>query len=266
MRFKAAYQYQIKTLGRVLMLFYGWTVVGLAGIGLLQWLLFDRHSSITLGTIFFSDLLSATVLFVFLLVYGLNTYDAFTLLIQNGIGRRTYFWSKLATMGSLILLGETVNVGYGYFYKLLIAPQSASHILYLDFLYGRSFETPLLSFFVTFMITALIYLCLTATAMFVGSILARFTRRTQLILLVGGAILLFILLMALVKVFLSFAISKGTPSPWFKNLVGLLIGANGQVVTYGQYSVISPLILDTGYSLALLAATYWAMLKLRVPR
>lgn len=266
MRFKAAYLYQLKTLSKALMAFYVWTIVGLAGIGLLRWLLLDRQTSITLKTVFFNDLLSATVLLVFLVAYGGNTFDGFKLLIQNGIGRRTYFWSKLATMLTLILLGETVNVLYGLFYKRLVAPESTSHVLYLDFLYGRVFEPQIWSFLMTFLITALGFTCLTATAMLVGSLLARFTRRTQLVLLVGGAILLFVLLVAVVKIFLSFALTGHTPSPWFSIVVGLLIGAQGQVISYGQYSVVSPLILGATYSLIVFATAYWTMLKLRVPR
>ncbi|WP_282801894.1 hypothetical protein [Secundilactobacillus kimchicus] len=258
MRFKAAFHYQLKSDVQALLWFYVWGIAGIVVIPLLMWLLFDRSSAYNLNATL-PNALTAIVLTIFLIAYGGNTFDGFKVLIQNGIGRKTYFWSKAAVMATIIIAGEVVNALYGLFYVAVV--DSHGTVLAFQGFYGKATASPIVSGLITFLITVLFMFCLTMTAMFAGSVLALFSRRTQLILLVGIPILLFIMMFAAAAIDLP----RIWQFTWLSTLAEWVYGYHPNVQA-GTFNAGAPLISGLIYLGVMTGATYAVNLKLKYPR
>ncbi|ANZ61696.1 hypothetical protein [Secundilactobacillus paracollinoides] len=258
MRFKAGFSYQFKTYLKALGWFYVWAIAGIVILPTLITVVLGQAQHYTLSDALPGGLTSI-VLGIFLVVYGAITYDGFKLFIQNGIGRKTYFWSKTAVLGVIVLVGEVINVLYGWLYENVITSRHSGTMVFFD-LYGKCFHNQVADRLAVVVITILFIGCFLATSMAVGSILGLFSRRVQIILIVGIPILLFIILTVLISV----NTTSSLKLTWIYDALTFMVGYHKQA--QGYLNPFAPMISGTLYILIMLGISYGFTLKLRVPR
>ncbi len=258
MRFKVAFSYLLRTYLKTLGFFYACAVAGIVILPALITVILGQAQHYTLADALPGGL-TAIVLGFYLIVYGAITYDGFKLFIQNGIGRKTYFWSKTAALGIIILFGELINILYGWIYENVITTRHGGSMVFFE-LYGKYFNNKAIDWLSVVVITVLFIGCFLATSMAVGSLLGLFSRRIQVTLVVGIPILLFIILTVLISV----NTTSSLKLTWIYDVLTFMAGYHKQAV--GQLNPFAPMISGAVYILIMLGISYGFTLKLRVPR
>lgn len=260
MRTKAAYFYQLKSYLKLFGWSLLWTVAALVVVPLLLSVLLGQFDDYSLST-YVPGSLIALVLIVFLFVYGGITYDGFKLFIQNGIGRKTFFWSKTYALATITVIMEVINLAYAYMYHRFVTHKSDS-IFAMSGLYGHYFKSALANHVALLLVTLLFFVCVTVTGMVLGSLLGLYSRRVQVFMIVGIPIGFIILIIVLVML----NSQSSLKLTWLFNFLVYLIGYSGKTTTEGHFNVFAPLISGSVYTCMMLLISFRLTLKLKVPR
>ncbi|KRK99431.1 hypothetical protein FD04_GL002248 [Secundilactobacillus odoratitofui DSM 19909 = JCM 15043] len=260
MRTKAAFKYQFQNLLKLLGWSYLWAVVGIVVLPFIFSLILGQADDYSLSS-YIPNGLTAIVLTIFVFVTGGMTYDGFKLFIQNGIGRKTYFRSKVYALALIIVLGEAINLVYGALYQRLIG-KSGTRLFGLSVLYGDYFKNSAANLLAVLLITLLFIACVAVTGMVIGTILGLFSRRVQVLLIVGIPILMFILLIVLVVL----NDQSSLKLTWLWQFLVFIIGVVNDNIHSGHLVVYAPMISGSVYIAVMLSIAYYLTLKLRVPR
>ncbi|GBG93670.1 ABC transporter permease protein [Ligilactobacillus salitolerans] len=199
------------------------------------------------------------VLFVFLMIYSAQTYDGFQLMIQNGIGRKTFFYSRLLTIVTLALGGHILSI----IYKLLTRPinvNAEGRILdVFGELYDHFFSNGLLNQLLPFVLLILFTLCFAASFMFAGSFLSLFEKKIQMLIIIGIPVCLI-----LTVIFFGNNQAFISSFSWGGKVIRWIVGENGSSV--GHFNPWNPLLSGLIYSGILFGGSYYFNLKLKTPK
>ncbi|MTV83022.1 hypothetical protein [Secundilactobacillus folii] len=260
MKTKAAFSYQFKNYLRLFGWTYLWAIVLVVFLPLLIALILGQIHGFSVAD-YLPRVLPAIVVGSFVFAFGGITYDGFKLFIQNGIGRKTYFYSKLLALSSILLIGELINVVYGVLYTHFISNRRAA-IFAFSSLYGKYFNSKVENTISVIVITLLFIVCIMVTGMLLGTILGLFSRRAQMMLIVGAPILLIILLAVLMSV----NTQNRLISTWLPQFLLYIIGMSDMSTPQGHFIAFAPMISGSVYIIIVLVTTYYLTLRLRVPR
>ena len=259
MKLKKAFQYQLASGSKLL----GWTVLWIAAaiivVPIITTALVGRINSLSVNDFLPVGLLEFS-LNVFLIFYSAVTYDGFQNMIQNGIGRKTYFYSKTLVIGLLALVGSLVSVVY----NLLVSPFSPVEregTFSLETMYYHFFSNGFMNHFMPFVLLVLLTICIAATFMFIGSILGLFERRTQIALIIGVPIVSLIAFMILASANEEVSLKL----TWIVQALMWIAGETGNAAP-GELNPFQPLISGIVYSIIMFAGAYFFNLKLKTPR
>lgn len=260
MKFKEAFQYQFKNGLRLLGWTYLWTVVAVTVVPFLVTLLMGRLNSMQASD-FFAPGIFEFALVVFLIFHSASTYDGFQFMIQNGIGRKSYFYSKVFTIGILALGGSILSVVY----NILVAPLNKSNlsdgVFGMDVLYKNFFSNSVLNFLLPFILLVLLTICVAASWMFAGSVLSLFERRTQIAIIIGLPIIAIIALMVIASANEQLSLKL----TWIADVIEWIVGYKDGIAD-GALNPFHPLISGIIYSGLVFGGTYFFNLKLKTPR
>lgn len=259
MKIKKAFQYQLANGAKLLGWTFVWIIVAIIVVPFITTALMGRLGSLSVNDFFSPGLLEFSLI-VFLIFFSAATYDGFQYMIQNGVGRKTYFYSKLLVVGIFAFLGSLVSV----LYNMLVLPFDPGNndgSFALAGLYDRFFSSSFLNHVMPFIILVLLTICIAATFMFLGSVLSLFERRIQVALVIGIPIVLIIAFMIVVSASQQISLKL----TWIVQMLMWIAGGNGNAQT-GALNPFQPLISGILYSMILFAGTYLFTLKLRTPR
>ncbi|AQW20805.1 hypothetical protein PL11_002185 [Lentilactobacillus curieae] len=154
---------------------------------------------------------------VFIFAISMLTYSDFKVLIQNGISRMTFFKSQVIVLLVLTLIGNTINLVYGYLTLPLTGDKNFNIFLtgYNDY-----FNNPILAGIVNFLFSWLLLVALSMTGLAIGSLLSLFSKRNQRIILIAAPIALFVVLIFMGR---TLAPSSRTVS-WVADFTKFMIG------------------------------------------
>lgn len=260
MRSKAAFSYQFKNFLRLFGWTYLWTILVAVILPFLIALVLGQMHAFSLAD-YMPRSLPSIVLGVFVFAFGGFTYDGFKLFIQNGIGRKTYFYSKLYALSCILLVGELINIIYGMLYNSFVTSKP-TELFTFTALYGKYFSSGVANTVAVMVITLLFIFCIMVTGMLLGTILGLFSRRAQVMMIVGIPIVLFILMVMLVIL----NNQSSLKLTWLPKFLMFMIGYDGSQTKVGSLTAFSPMISGSVYSLIVLLITYRLTLRLRVPR
>lgn len=208
MSFKPTFAYlfrkSLKTFGLALL----WVIFVLIGLPALIALIAG-----TLGSFSLEDELSAQFISIplgcILFIYFAMNQESFNFLIQNGVGRRTYWLAKSAVAGIMVILSEVISFIYlyGVYTPLKVHQQFFNGVRVdvngndvasslLAMLYGKFTGNAALDLILTSLVVIVGFAMLTALGMMIGSIMSLFSKRNQwLILAAIGIIVIFLIIM-----------------------------------------------------------------------
>lgn len=261
MKLKKAFQYQLASGAKLLGWTLVWVAVAIVIIPFITAALTGRLGSLN-GEDFLPSGILEIALMACLVFYSASTYDSFQLMIQNGIGRNTYFYSKTLVIGTLALVGNLVSV----LYNLLVMPFNTSYgqgtaTAVLEGFYYNFFSNNILNDVMSFILLVLLTICISATFTFMGSILSLFERRTQIALIIGVPIILIIALIVVGNA----GEETSLKSTWIAKVLLWIAGESGNSGTEGL-NPFHPLFSGILYSVILFGGTYFFNLKLKTPR
>lgn len=259
MRGKVAFTYQLKNYFKQLGWTYLWAFCLIAVLPFALSVLFGQ-AHVYSFTDYLPSELTSMVLGLFVFVSGAITYDGFKLFIQNGIGRRTYFKTKVTALGVIILAGEAINLIYGAVFQTWLTP-NGPYLMGFSKLYGHYFGNSVADNLSVLLITLLFIACVAVTGMVVGGILGQFSRRGQIIMIVAVPILMIILFFVLILLNQQSSLKL----TWLGNLLLLMVGAQPNM-KLGHMIAYAPMISGSIYTVMMLAITYRLTLRLRIPR
>ncbi|WP_203649779.1 hypothetical protein [Secundilactobacillus yichangensis] len=259
MRIKAAFSYQLKNYFKSFGWVYLWSVAVVVILPFLISLLLGRINIYDISN-YLPQLLPAMILSFYLFVFGGISYDGFKLFIQNGIGRKTYFFSKLYALTIILVVGEVINVLYGIFYHRFINAKK-NPVMTFSVLYGHYFNSAAANAVSVFIITILFIACIMVTGMVIGSCLGLFSRRMQRAIIVGAPIVLFVLLAVLVML----NDQTSLKMTWIGDFLLFIVGMGNQSNT-GHFVAFAPMLSGAIYFIVMLLISYRLTLHFRVPR
>lgn len=259
MKIKAAFSYQLKNYIKSFGWVYLWSIAAVVILPFLISLILGRINVYDFSD-YLPQMLPALILGFYLFVFGGISYDGFKLFIQNGIGRKTYFYSKLAALTTILIVGEGINLVYGAVYHQFINAKQ-NPVMTFSVLYGHYFNSATANTVAVLIITVLFIACIMATGMVIGSCLGLFNRRVQRVIIVGLPIILFVLLAVLVML----NDQTSLKLTWLGDLLLYIVGMNQQVAT-GHFNVFAPIISGSIYTIVMLLISYQLTLRFRVPR
>ena len=261
MKLKSVFSYQLKNGLRILGWTGVWTVAAIIVVPLLITVLLGRLNTLSIGDFLPTGFLTF-VLIVFLIFYSAPTYRGFQFMIQNGVGRKTYFYARFFTIFILAILGNLISGLYNFLVDVI------SHnyifrdpLLAISSLYNNYFSNNFFNVVVPWLIGFLFLLCIAATCMFFGSILSLFERRIQTVLIIGVPIVLIF----------AFIVVRGQTTlqlTWIGRVLSWIIGLGGNFyhISVGHLNPYAPLFSGILYSAILFFGTYLFNLKLKTPR
>lgn len=175
----------------------------------------------TIGEFSFAQQVSDTPLGslfgVFIFVISMLTYSNFKVLIQNGISRMTFFKSQVIVLLVLTLIGNVINLAYGY----LISPLTGDkHFNTFLSAYNAYFNNPIAAGIVNFVFSWLLLIALSMTGLAIGSFLSLFSKRNQRIILIAAPIALIVVLVFMVQ---TLSPNSRTVS-WVENFAKFTVG------------------------------------------
>lgn len=259
MRIKAALSYQLKNYFKSFGWVYLWSIAVVVILPFVISLLLGRINIYDIND-YLPQFLPALILSFYLFVFGGISYDGFKVFIQNGLGRKTYFISKLLALTVILLVGEAINVLYGWFYHQFINTKH-NPIMTFSVLYGHYFNTAAANTVSVLIITTLFIACIMVTGMVIGSTLGLFSRRVQRISIIGMPIVLFVLLIVLVML----NDQTSLKLTWLGDFLLFIVGMKQSTDT-GHFVAFAPMISGALYIIVMLLISYRLTLRFRVPR
>lgn len=259
-KFKQAFQYQLK---RGLSLL-GWTylcvLIAVTIVPLLITTLMGRISTIQVSDFLPSGILEFAIL-LFLIFYSVLPYDGFQFMIQNGVGRKTYFYARTLTTCVLALFGCIVSVIYNFAISPFNSEALSNDLFGMREMYAHFFSNALVGNMVSFIVWVLFTICMAASWTLAGSILSLFDRRIQIALVIGVPIVFFIA----ATVVSGLNVDGPVRMTWIGNIVYWIAGENKatDLVTYNPFQ---PLFAGVVYALVVFGGSYFFNLKLKTPR
>lgn len=270
MNLAPTYKYLFRISIRSLMLVYLWLI----GITLILPALFSLISG-TIGDFSLANQLSSQQFSIvagfFLFLYFSLNDNHFNFLIQNGIGRKTYWLGKLLVAGVTILIIEAINLVYLYAIYLPIAGTGNSsdtlQISYegnpvassmLSLLYGHYTGNELLDYVLTTIVVLFGSASITALGMAVGSIMSLFSRRMKLIIIIGTPIFLIVL-----AIYISNLNIHLFSTTWIYDFAKVIVGAGAHPVEE-HFNPFAPMVSGTIFIAIMLFVSRYFNLKLKV--
>ncbi|AEV94971.1 hypothetical protein [Pediococcus claussenii] len=170
-----------------------------------------------------ASLLSNTLLaviainIVILFVLGVQTYDRFAFMIQNGISRKTSWYAKWL---SLFVTAFIVNLyNFGMSIGTYASNSSYKAVGYLE-IYGLFFANRIVSFTVMFLFTLVAMMMIYSIGMMLGGIMAPFERKNRRYILVGAPIVAILLVSLIVRLINHNVIKMEQIVSFFKIIIG----------------------------------------------
>ena len=261
MKLKSAFSYQFKNGLRLLGWTGVWAVAAIIVVPFLTKVLLGRLNTLSPGD-FLPNGFLGFVLMVFLIFYSAPTYRGFQFMIQNGVGRKTYFYARFFTIFTLVFLGDLVSSLYNFLEGKISYnyPTLNLHLHIVNF-YNHYFSNGFFNIVVPWLIVFLLFVCVAATCMFFGSILSLFERRFQIALIIGVPIVLIF----------AFIVVRGQADlqlTWIGRVLLWIIGGHSNFyhISVGHLNPYAPLFSGIVYSAILFFGTYLFNLKLKTPR
>ena len=260
MKFKQAFQYQLKRGLSLLGWTYLWVLVAVTVVPLLITTLAGRINTIQVSDFLPNGILELAIL-LFLIFYTLLPYDGFQFMIQNGVGRKTYFYARTLTTCVLALFGCLVSVIYNFAILPFDREALSNDLFGMREMYAHFFSNALVGNLVSFIVWVLFTICVAASANLAGSILALFDRRIQIVLVIGVPIVFFIAS----TVVSGLNVEGPVRMTWIGNIVYWIAGEE-KGSPLGTYNPFQPLFAGLVYSLLIFGGSYFLNLKLKTPR
>ena len=260
MKFKQAFQYQLKRGLSLLGWTYLWVLVAVTVVPLLITTLAGRINTIQVSDFLPNGILELAIL-LFLIFYTLLPYDGFQFMIQNGVGRKTYFYARTLTTCVLALFGCLVSVIYNFAILPFDREALSNDLFGMREMYAHFFSNALVCNLVSFIVWVLFTICVAASANLAGSILALFDRRIQIVLVIGVPIVFFIAS----TVVSGLNVEGPVRMTWIGNIVYWIAGEE-KGSPLGTYNPFQPLFAGLVYSLLIFGGSYFLNLKLKTPR
>lgn len=257
MRIKAAFSYQLKNYFKSFGWVYLWSIAVVVILPFAISLILGRINIYDISD-YLPQFLPALILSFYLFVYGGISYDGFKLFIQNGLGRKTYFFSKLYALTVILVVGEGINLLYGVFYHHFI---NKNPLMTFSVLYGHYFNSPIANAISVLIITMLFIACIMVTGMVIGSCLGLFNRRVQRISIIGMPVVLFVLLAVLIML----NDQTSLKLTWIGDFLLFIVGMNQSTDT-SHFVAFAPMISGSIYIIVMLLISYRLTLRFRVPR
>ncbi len=161
-----------------------------------------------------------TVFSIYLIVISSISYESFKMFIQNGISRRTFFIGKLSTLMILILIGDFINLLFGYLIQIPLVGYERFNLFMGS--YAGFFHNVFASVLFNYLMSGLLLICLVTFVMAFGSAMSLLSKRLQRLMVIGIPIIGIILIFIATSLWHSMAY-KGT---WMLNLFKLVVGFN----------------------------------------
>ncbi len=263
MKLKKAFQYEFLEGIRVMGWTALWAVVALIFVPIIVTALTGRMNTLSPED-FLPNGFLGFALMIFLLIFSAATYDSFQFLIQNGVGRKTYFYSKTLTIISISIIGNIARLLYNWGALPFNKTRNGFEISSFDALYQHYFSGAFFNNMMLFILLVVFTICIAATLMFSGSILSLFDRRVQIILIIGIPIMLILALLIILRVDTGW----GWQLTWIGKAIYWIVGVPAEYTPadIGHWNLWHPLISGVIYSLVLFGGTYFFNLKLKTPR
>lgn len=139
-----------------------------------------------------------TVLNFYIIAIAALSYENYKFLIQNGISRSTFYKSQLQVLLLLSLICTLISQAYTYIVYGFLNAKSAELSVMQD-TYGHTISNPFVKYVIFFVFSYLIIVSFAMSSMAVGGFLSLFSRRIQVILIIGLPIAGIVLLISLVN-------------------------------------------------------------------
>jgi len=260
LKIKAAFSYQLKNYFKSFGWVYLWSIAVVVILPFAISLVLGRINIYDIND-YLPQFLPALILGFYLFVFGGISYDGFKLFIQNGLGRKTYFFSKLYALTVILVVGEVINLLYGVFYRQFINTKK-NPVMTFSVLYGHYFDSAAANTVSVLIITMLFIACIMVTGMVIGSCLGLFNRRVQRISIIGMPVLLFVLLVVLVML----NDQTSLKLTWLGDFLLFIVGMGNQSADTGHFVAFAPMISGAVYIIVMLLISYRLTLRFRVPR
>lgn len=271
MNLRPTYQYLFKESMKALGLVYLWLIVVFLFLPAMIAMLTGTFNDFSLKDQLSAQFLSIPFGFFLFFYFALNATH-FKFLIQNGIGRKTFWVGKTLVAGVTIITGEMINLIY--FYAIYAPIAGSQEALFTgintdinghqvvnslaSIFYGRFTGNFTIDFLLTLLVTVIGAAALVATGMAVGAIMSLFSKRTKLIVIIGVPIVLLVL-----ATFVSNLDLPTIKATWVFDFIKFSLGA-GDHAKLAHFNPVMPMIFGIIYTAIMLWISRFFNLKLQV--